>query len=179
MEAGFQIDTHLHNGDPLTRRTVHVPNGQPVVWNPPNDWESSAKDALKALAKQQDWSLENGWDRRSYFGHWPARCWLPVARSAGLRAPTTDRRQRAPIPSPLAASSMRDGFTRRRGGSGGSGAFDRIDQTRHQLAVGILLLRAQNARPVLPPPRHRSLHSLAAYETLPPCGADCHTCRNA
>jgi lysozyme family protein len=70
LEAGFRFVTHLHNGDPLAQRTVHVPRGQPVVWNPPSDWESSAEDALKAYANQQDWSLEhllyrwegyNGW----------------------------------------------------------------------------------------------------------------------
>jgi lysozyme family protein len=73
MEAGFQFDTHLHNGDPLTRRTVHVPKGQPVVWNPPNDWESSAEDALKALAKQQDWSLEHVLYRWEAYNGWGYR----------------------------------------------------------------------------------------------------------
>ncbi|MEO1207489.1 MAG: hypothetical protein AAFV45_14275 [Pseudomonadota bacterium] len=42
MEASFSFRSHLHNGDSLRRRTVHVPRGRPDVWNPPNDWETSA-----------------------------------------------------------------------------------------------------------------------------------------
>src|SRR4051812_14713939 len=46
MESSLSFTKHLHNGDPLTARTVQVPAGRPLVWNPPNDWESSAQDAL-------------------------------------------------------------------------------------------------------------------------------------
>jgi len=70
MEASFDFGTHLHNGDPLAHRTVHVPKGQPVVWNPPNDWESSAEDALKNLANQQDWSLEHLLYRWEAYNGW-------------------------------------------------------------------------------------------------------------
>jgi lysozyme family protein len=35
LEAGFMFDRHLHNGDPLTARTDHVPTGRPVAGNPP------------------------------------------------------------------------------------------------------------------------------------------------
>lgn len=46
LEASFSFSSHLHNGDPLTGRTVHVPEDRPAIWNPPNDWESSAIDAF-------------------------------------------------------------------------------------------------------------------------------------
>jgi len=50
---------HLHNGDPLGARTVQEPVGRPKVWNPPNDWETSAEDALRSegFAHVSDWSL--------------------------------------------------------------------------------------------------------------------------
>jgi lysozyme family protein len=61
LESSFNFRAHLHNGDfPLTARTRQVPAGRPLVWLPPSDWESSAKDALRLLkfAGQTDWSLE-------------------------------------------------------------------------------------------------------------------------
>jgi lysozyme family protein len=59
MEASFNFDCHLHNGDPLDKKTVHVPAGRPPVWLPPSDWPSSAEDALslEGFASQTDWSL--------------------------------------------------------------------------------------------------------------------------
>jgi lysozyme family protein len=75
MEAGLfwpkQFDYHLHCGDPLTARTIHVPKGRPVhnpghmVGQPsatnPYTWEESALDALTFMGydKVKDWSLEN------------------------------------------------------------------------------------------------------------------------
>ena len=35
MEGSSNFKTHLHNGDPLTARTVHVPAGRPAKGNPP------------------------------------------------------------------------------------------------------------------------------------------------
>jgi lysozyme family protein len=76
LEGSFSFMGHLHNGDvPLTRRTRHVPANRPVVWLPPSDWESSAKDALayQGFLGKTDWSLEamlyrweayNGWGYR-------------------------------------------------------------------------------------------------------------------
>lgn len=61
LEASFNFRAHLHNGDfPLAQRTRQVPAGRPLVWQPPSDWGSSAKDALKLLGftNQSDWSLE-------------------------------------------------------------------------------------------------------------------------
>lgn len=59
LEGSFNFNTHLHNGDPLSARTVREPPGRPLVWNPPNDWEASAIDALKfdGLAGQSEWSV--------------------------------------------------------------------------------------------------------------------------
>jgi lysozyme family protein len=78
LEASFNFRAHLHNGDfPLSRRTRQVPSGRPRVWLPPDDWASSAKDALALLGftGQSDWSLArtlyrlevyNGLGYRSY-----------------------------------------------------------------------------------------------------------------
>jgi len=59
MEAGLDFTTHLHNGDPLTARTVQVPSGRPQDGQPPFTWEESARDALtlKKLPLWTDWSL--------------------------------------------------------------------------------------------------------------------------
>jgi lysozyme family protein len=76
MEASFDFHTHLHNGDPLRAKTVQVPGGRPPVWDPPNDWASSAIDAITFdhFADQPDWSLArtlynwegyNGWRSRA------------------------------------------------------------------------------------------------------------------
>ncbi|HEY3183896.1 MAG TPA: peptidoglycan-binding protein [Gaiellaceae bacterium] len=58
MEGGGSFTRHLHNGDPLTARTVQVPKGRPKKGNPPFTWEDSAADAiqLEGLDKQKDWS---------------------------------------------------------------------------------------------------------------------------
>lgn len=59
MESGFNFGTHLHNGDPLTARTVHVPAGRPLVGSPPFTWKESARDALMMhkLHQETDWSI--------------------------------------------------------------------------------------------------------------------------
>jgi lysozyme family protein len=59
MEGGGSFSRHLHNGDPLTARTVQVPAGRPKKGNPPFTWEESAADAiqLEGLDKQKDWSI--------------------------------------------------------------------------------------------------------------------------
>ncbi|WP_439669205.1 DUF1353 domain-containing protein [Cupriavidus necator] len=74
LEASFNFNAHLHNGDPLTGRTVQVPKGRPPVWNPPNDWESSAIDAItyEKLAGLADWSVATAlyrWERFNGFGY--------------------------------------------------------------------------------------------------------------
>jgi lysozyme family protein len=45
-ESDGNFKRHLHNGDPLTARTVRVPKGYPLVGEPPFTWEESARDAL-------------------------------------------------------------------------------------------------------------------------------------
>jgi lysozyme family protein len=58
MECGFDFSAHLHNGDPLTARTIQVPKGRPAAGTPPFTWRESAVDALtmKKLDRVQDWS---------------------------------------------------------------------------------------------------------------------------
>lgn len=71
-ESGCDFSTHLHNGDPLTARTKHVPAGRPASGSPPFTWPESAIDALqmKGLQGVQSWSVArmlyeseryNGW----------------------------------------------------------------------------------------------------------------------
>jgi lysozyme family protein len=59
LEAGCDFTRHLHNGDPLTARTVHVPAGRPPTGKPPFTWERSAIDALRirGLSAWKDWSV--------------------------------------------------------------------------------------------------------------------------
>jgi lysozyme family protein len=82
MEANLSFRTHLHNGDPLTARTVHVPRGRPVEGEPPFEWEASAIDALRYdhVDRWKEWSVAgvcfelegyNGWGYRRYHIHSP------------------------------------------------------------------------------------------------------------
>jgi lysozyme family protein/peptidoglycan hydrolase-like protein with peptidoglycan-binding domain len=61
-ESDADFATHLHNGDPLTARTRHVPAGRPEHGNPPFGWEESAIDALTmaphSLHLVKDWTIE-------------------------------------------------------------------------------------------------------------------------
>lgn len=59
LEADFRFDSHLHNGDPLTGRTIRVPAGRPVRGAPPFSWEESARDAIEVnrYDKWNDWSI--------------------------------------------------------------------------------------------------------------------------
>src|SRR5262245_44583868 len=45
LEGSLNFKTHLHNGDPLSAKTVHVPKGRPSG-SPHFTWEASAADAL-------------------------------------------------------------------------------------------------------------------------------------
>jgi len=80
LEASGRFDRHLHNGDPLTARTVQVPAGRPRSGTPPFTWEQSAVDALDydGLSHVTDWSIEhmaylfegfNGWGYRRFHPH--------------------------------------------------------------------------------------------------------------
>lgn len=59
LEAGGSFTKHLHNGDPLTARTTHVPAGRPLTGSPPFTWEASARDAMTMhnLGAVGDWSI--------------------------------------------------------------------------------------------------------------------------
>ena len=59
MEASFNFKCHLHNGDPLTGRTVQEPPNRPATGQAPFTWEDSARDALrlKKLEQVSDWNL--------------------------------------------------------------------------------------------------------------------------
>lgn len=59
MECNLSFNHHLHNGDPLSRRTTHVPAGRPVAGNPPFTFVDSAIDALyiTGCIGEQDWSI--------------------------------------------------------------------------------------------------------------------------
>ncbi len=80
LEADQNFSKHLHNGDPLSGRTIQVPAGRPKKGNPPFTWEESTADALsfKGLSSRIDWSLAgtlyqleryNGWGYRLYHPH--------------------------------------------------------------------------------------------------------------
>lgn len=59
LECSGDFNCHLHNGDPLRRRTVNVPAGRPVTGKPPFSWEDSATDALTfdGFTSWTDWSV--------------------------------------------------------------------------------------------------------------------------
>lgn len=62
MERSGSFEHHLHNGDPLTDRTIQIPKGRPLFPKTGNSytWEESAKDAieLKGYNKFVDWTIE-------------------------------------------------------------------------------------------------------------------------
>ena len=57
LEASFNFNTHLHNGDPLKAKTKQVPKGRPSSGTAPFSWEESARDALtfEKLDGLKDW----------------------------------------------------------------------------------------------------------------------------
>jgi lysozyme family protein len=95
MESTFNFEKHLHNGDKLTARTVHVPPGRPKTGTPPFSWEESAVDALDYDGATgivswdiptMFWFLEgfNGWGYRTGLG----RSTTPPSRSAYIYSGT-------------------------------------------------------------------------------------------
>lgn len=79
MESNSNFKTHLHNGDPLTAKTVNVPKDRPKEGSPPFDWKDSAIDALSydGATGIQTWDLPtifwflegfNGWGHRTGAG---------------------------------------------------------------------------------------------------------------
>jgi lysozyme family protein len=86
LEADLDFNTHLHNGDPLTARTVHVPAGRPLTGSPPFSWEESAVDALNydGLSSNHDWSLEHTAYVLEAFNGWGYRLNHPEVKSPYL-----------------------------------------------------------------------------------------------
>jgi lysozyme family protein len=74
LECSFNFRTHLHNGDPLTQRTVNHPPGHPRGGTPPFTWRQSALDALqlKKFDRETDWSLPSvlfRWEKFNGMGY--------------------------------------------------------------------------------------------------------------
>ena len=77
---------HLHNGDPLTERTRHLPDGRPVGGEPPFTWEDSAADALYLYHFDQwsDWSIAGVLFKLERHGGWSYRLHHPEVLSPYL-----------------------------------------------------------------------------------------------
>ncbi|WP_295558047.1 hypothetical protein [uncultured Hyphomicrobium sp.] len=75
MECGFDMTSHLHNGDSLKAKTKQVPAGRPNPWLPPSDWVSSAVDALRydKLDEKPDWDLAHVLYRWEAYNGWRSR----------------------------------------------------------------------------------------------------------
>lgn len=56
-EGNQNFTRHLHNGDPLAARTVHVPAGRPLSGEPPFSWPESATDALSGRWLPPSWDV--------------------------------------------------------------------------------------------------------------------------
>lgn len=58
-ESNFNFAKHIHNGDPLSARTVRVPANRPEMGSPPFTWEESCMDALhlEGFAANINWSV--------------------------------------------------------------------------------------------------------------------------
>ena len=90
LEADFRFDSHLHNGDPLTGRTVRVPAGRPTRGTPPFSWEESAMDAIAVnrYDKWNDWSIAGmlvAWERYNGLGY--RHSWHQFAVCLGVHRP--------------------------------------------------------------------------------------------
>jgi lysozyme family protein len=86
LESGQRFDRHLHNGDPLTRRTTHVPAGRPIRGTPPFTWEASAQDALelKGFDRWEDWSVAGALYKLEQYNGWGYRQFHPEVLSPYL-----------------------------------------------------------------------------------------------
>lgn len=93
-ECDYSFHEHLHNGDPLSARTVHVPAGRPLTGRPPFSWEYSAADALafNKFTGWTDWSIPgalhklegyNGFGPRLYHGRATGYLWAATNVYAG------------------------------------------------------------------------------------------------
>lgn len=62
-ESNFDFKKHLHNGDPLTARTLNVPKNRPETGAPPFTFAESAIDALQ----YEGFAMEDNWDVATVF----------------------------------------------------------------------------------------------------------------
>lgn len=94
MEASLDFGRHLHNGDPLTQRTVNVPRGYPKTGQAPFSWETSANDALKLDKYPQwtDWSIPGILFKWESYNGWGYRQYHPEVKSPYLWASTNQYR---------------------------------------------------------------------------------------
>ena len=90
-DADRDFEVHLHNGDPLTERTQHLPDGRPPEGEPPFAWEDSAADALRLrhFDQWEDWSIpgvlflleaHGGWGYRLHHPEVLSPCLLYTSR---------------------------------------------------------------------------------------------------
>ena len=86
MEAGGDFTRHLHNGDPLSARTTHVPAGRPKSGRPPFTWEASAIDALtgRGFGAWKDWSIPGFLYKLEGYNGWGYRDHHPTVKSPYL-----------------------------------------------------------------------------------------------
>jgi lysozyme family protein/peptidoglycan hydrolase-like protein with peptidoglycan-binding domain len=89
LEASFDFGSHLHNGDPLTARTVQVPAGRPARGTPPFTWEESAFDALQydGALTVQGWSIADTLHFLEGFNGWGYRTGAGRATTPPMRSP--------------------------------------------------------------------------------------------
>lgn len=91
MECGGDFTRHLHNGDPLAKRTTHVPAGRPAAGSPPYTWEESAVDALtlRHVDIWTDWSIPGLCYVLEGYNGWGYRLHHPEVKSPYLWSYTT------------------------------------------------------------------------------------------
>ncbi len=104
LESSLRFTVHLHNGDPLTNKTVHVPKNRPVSGSPPFTWEESAADALvyEGCHKKTDWTLP----RLLFNSIWKATmdgvtdCIIQTSRAPTCGVTRTNMRRESTSPTP-------------------------------------------------------------------------------
>ena len=149
LEASLSFKTHLHNGDPLTARTVQIPKGRPLNGQPPFSWEESAIDALKlkGLHEWREWSLAGllfQLERYNGFGY---RLYHPEVLSPYLW-------------------SFSDHYTK--GKYADDGKWDANLVSRQCGAVTIIKHLVDSAKITLPKPSGNSIRSLMAPDRPAP-----------
>lgn len=84
--TGRDFEVHPHNGDPLSDRTRHVPDGRPLDGEPPFAWEDSAADALclHHFDQWSDWSIAGTLFKLEGHGGWNYRLHHPEVPSPYL-----------------------------------------------------------------------------------------------